>query len=384
MNAKTLIILLILTAAAVWGVFELQQRTSPPVRSLEARTLYPGLQDQLNEVTAVRVFAAGDTLAAALQRSDDGWVVTSAHDYPADLATLRAQLLALAQARVIESKTDDPARYPQLGVQDLEGGDAPGVRIEVDGPEPAPRLIVGEEATSGVGQVYVRPQGEARSLLVEGNIDPPREARNWLRQPIVDIPGDTVQQVTIRHADGETLTLVRESREQTNLTPESLPPERELDYASVANPVGSALAGLQLESVRPAAELPPDQRVSLAKADFLTFDGRHLRAELFEIDGQRYLTLAAGFDAEQHQRFAVTEEAAGENTDESGPEAETEESPAEAIAALDQRLQGWAYTVSDYEFDNLTRRLEDLLKPPEESAETGIDDASTPAPAPAE
>jgi hypothetical protein len=363
MKWKNLAILLILAAGAVWTVLELQRPAATPPSTQADPMLFGGLEEQLNDVIRIRI-GSGERLVAELERTGDGWVVASKHGYPADLGAIREWLLALAQAEIIEPKTANPELYARIGVAE-PGTDGGGRLVEVETPERTFGLIVGDRAGGG-RQTYVRRVGEQQSLLVSGDLTPAGEPRQWLRQPLLDIAAERFQRVTIRHPDGEVLTLSRPDRDAINLQPETLPEGRELSYGSVANPTGAALSGLRIENLRPLADLPPEQRGEPIKAEYLGFDGLQVTATVFEADGQRYLTLAAGFDAEQQRRFASDE--SGEAEDES-PSSETVAAEAEA---LDQRLAGWAFVVTDYQFDNLSKRLDDLLAPVEETAEDDL------------
>lgn len=364
MNWKNLAILLILAAGAVWAVLELQRPASTPPATQAEPILFSGLEAQLNEVNRIRIGSAGqpggEHLVAELERTEDDWVVANKHGYPADLGAIREWLLELAQAEIVEPKTASPELYARIGVAE-PGTDGGGRLVEVATPDRTFGLIVGDRAGGGQ-QTYVRRADEPQSLLVSGDLTPAGETRQWLRQPLLDIAAERIQRVTLRHPDGEVLTLIRPERDAINLQPETLPEGRELSYASVANPTGAALSGLRIEDLRPLAELPPESRSDPVEAEYLSFDGLRITATLFEADGQRYLTLAAGFDAEQQQRFASDEEPSEDET----PAAETVAAEAEA---LDRRLAGWAFVVTDYTFDNLSKRLEDLLAPVEEMAD---------------
>lgn len=363
MNSKTLLILAVLTAAAVWGVFELVQRDDQPDPALRSGPLYPDLGAQLNELERVRLSSAGDTLIADLRREASGWTVANKSGYPADLDVLRELLRALAAARIIEPKTANPDWYAQLGVNDIDDPDSRALLLEVSGPEVDIALLLGDTVPISSQQRYVRRRDEAQSLQIDGNLNPPRQTRRWLNQPIVNIPGDQIQQVTIRHADGDELALIRDARDRINITPAVLPEGRELAYGSIANPIASTVTGLQLEDVIALDELS-GERQPITEAEFLTFDGRRLNIDLFSVAGQRYLSARARFDADQHRRFA------GEpvNDDLLATFVADPETISAEIEALDRRLQGWAYVVSPYNFDNLSQRLEDLLEPA-----TGVD-----------
>ena len=107
----------------------LSHRHSAPVTA-SGETLYPALKNELNAVTAVRIFQPGDTRAVELLRKDSRWTVTERSGYAADGAKVRKLLLALAEAKPVEEKTFNPENYPALGVEDTSAATAGGARVE--------------------------------------------------------------------------------------------------------------------------------------------------------------------------------------------------------------------------------------------------------------
>ena len=108
-----------------------------------APPLLPQLRDRVNDVTAITLTGANAEVLATLKRGNDGWSIAEKSGYPADLAKIRESCCRLDQATLIEPKTTNPARYAELGVDDVKSKDAKGVRIDIAGlPQPA-SLIVG-------------------------------------------------------------------------------------------------------------------------------------------------------------------------------------------------------------------------------------------------
>ena len=346
--------LLAITAAALVVVALLAQRSeSPSVQRMEP--LLPGLAESLNDVERVTVVKAGGETVATLERGEPGWTVAERQGYPADTPKLRQALIALGEARIVERKTATAALYDRIGVEDVAANEAAGLALTITGGGSWPTLILGD--AEGGSQRYVRRADEAQSYLIDRNPDLPRNTPQWLDPEIVDVRGDRVQQVTITHPDGEVVRVYKDARGQTNFSVADLPEGRELQYPGVANVTGNALRELNLEDVERAAErpdLPP-----LTTVEFRTFDGLVVTIEGFERDDAGWILVSASTDAEQAARFS--EEQEGDAPAEASP-------PVNEAAGIEARTGGWAYKIASYQFDQMTRRLEDLLQPPAEAA----------------
>jgi hypothetical protein len=115
------------------------------------------------------------------------------------------------------------------------------------------------------------------------------------------------------------------------------PPDTKFKPAALAEPA-SALAALDLADVRPAADQPmPDNGV--ATASFTTFDGLKVDLRLVSRDNSDWIAITA-----------------------SGQDA------AEAEAkAINAKLGGWSYAVTQDRAKLLRTRLADLVEPPKGS-----------------
>ena len=161
--------------------------------------------------------------------------------------------------------------------------------------------------------------------------------------------------------------------------------EARIVEAKTANPEFYDRLGVEAvenEAAGGVAEVP------VTVTEFLTFDGLAITAESFERDDEPWVAFRAEYrppaetpsddaepDADTEQELATedgTDDASGdEAADESAAEDDTMDVAAEA-QELDQRLAGWRYRIANYQFDQLTRRMEDLLRALPE--DTGADE----------
>jgi hypothetical protein len=386
------LVILIVALVVLGALVAISQRKSSPAPTAVGTALVPGLQESLNEVERVGIVKAGGETVATLEKRDNAWVVSNKSGYPADVAKLRQSLRALAEAKIREVKTSNPEFYDRLGVVDPVDAKATGVAVAVTVPgKEFATVILGN--TEGAKQRYARRANEPQSYLIDRDPEVPKNASQWLDARILDVRGDRVQQVTIRHADGETVTVSKASADAANFDVAAVPKGRELLYPGVANVIGSSLRELNLEDVERADGIAGERPVHV---EFKTFDGLVVRATGTQRGDEKWLTFEAGVDPEQAAKFAPpppaqqtaaqasdgqatpAAEGAGANAPDATPPAAnapaatstpgapastTQPDPAAEAQRINERVSGWRYKIPSFQYDQMTRRMADLLKP---------------------
>ncbi|MBL8200795.1 MAG: DUF4340 domain-containing protein [Chromatiales bacterium] len=333
-----LVVLAVLAGVALRG-----QRSTSPTEG----PFLPGLRDDLNGISRIVITGPGNANVATLERGADRWTVAGRDNYPADVGRIRKNLLALAEARIVEEKTANPGFYDRLGVQDVSSPSAGGLQLTITGGREPIDLIVGLAQPGAADLTYVRRVGEPGSWLIAARFDLAKTGGEWLDRALTDIPAERIQSVTIDHPGAETLRISRAPAAEQPAgdqdgAPEGIvefrvagiPAGRELSYPGVANGVASALADLKLEDVQPRDSLGADPGKPVV-ARFVTTDGLAVEASAWRLgDGTRITFTASGDGA-----------------------------AAKEAADLNARLGGWAYTLPSYKTELLTRRLAELLAP---------------------
>ena len=349
MSTRTVAILagalVVLLALVLFG-----QRTSSPVGLGSA--LVPDLEAALGDLERVTIVKANGETVATLEKRPDNWVVADKHGYVANAAKLRQALTALSEAKILEQKTANPELYGRLGVQDVTAADAGGVSVALtaQGRE-LPTIILGN--AEGSKFRYARRAGEAQSYLIDRNPDVPRAAAQWVDAGIVDIRGERVREVTITHADGEVVRISKATPELANFDVADVPKGRELSYPGVANVIGNALRELNLDDVEPASA-PAEQPTIV---EYRTFDGLVVRVTGTKRGDEDWITLEASVDAAQAAAAAPAapaEAAAASPTPAADPNAEAQR--------INAKVGGWRYKIAGFQYDQMTRRMADLLK----------------------
>jgi hypothetical protein len=148
--------------------------------------------------------------------------------------------------------------------------------------------------------------------------------------------------VTILHPDGETVRISKANPEQANFTVEAIPEDRSLLYDSVANVIAGVLQNLTLEDVERTGNGSGDETV----IELTTFDGLVLTVHGLEREDGTWIRFAASAVPEPQDQAA--------EADAIDPTAEAQE--------LNARLGGWRFRIPAYKFEQLTRRMDDLLQ----------------------
>jgi hypothetical protein len=337
MNSRNLIWLagglVVLVVLAVIGQ---RQTTSPSDVAQADDELLPGLMDVLDEVASIEVVGAGGATIATLDRAEDGWTVRERDGYSADLTKVRHTLLSLAEARILEAKTANPELHDRLGVEDVVADDAGGLAVTLLGPDEPTAIIVGDEA--GDYRRYVRRADESQSYMINRDPEIGETAADWLDTNIIDLASGRVREITVTHPDGEIVRATKTSSDDANFTVETIPEGRSLLYDSVANVIAGVLQNLALEDV----EQDTDDGAERTVTELVTFDGLRLTVTGLERDDTAWISIAAATepDSQQADQAAAATEA----------------------QSLNERLSGWRYRIPSYKFEQLTRRMDDLLQ----------------------
>jgi len=166
----------------------------------EVRPLIAGMDTWVNDVSRVRILKAGNQPVATMSRGDRGWVVEEAGSYSADWTKLKALLAALAQARVIEQKTANPAYFDRLGLKDVADDSSSAMLVEIGEGERQASVLVGHPAQNRDGQ-YVRLPGDSQAFGCSGilSIFPSPKSWRWTsRIPMVSRSACIKRRLTIR------------------------------------------------------------------------------------------------------------------------------------------------------------------------------------------
>lgn len=380
MNARSIGILAVVTAATVGAAFVLdKKRDSATAEAVNETALFPDLSAKINDVAKLEVASQEGSFTVA--RDGGGpWGLVEKAGYPVDGAKVRKLLIALKDAQVIEAKTSRPELYSKLGVEGIEEVDSPSVQVRaVDaGGTLLADLVVGNRGQNRSGNsYYVRRADDVASFLVKADLAIDKSDSTWLDKEIVDIARDEVQAVEIVHASGERVFTHKAEASATDFVLEGIPEGKELRYAGAPGSLASGMARLTMDDVRAAEDVELPQEAT-AITTFWTYDGFKVEASIYEIGEELLATFDAAYDEAGPplpEGAMASEAMAGE--DAGAGDAEPEADPAavkERATALTSKANPWVYVLPSWKKSTLAKTLEELTKDIEPADEgAGLD-----------
>ena len=339
MNAKSLLILVVLLVAGIAAYFISSNKNQINSAANVGLPILPGLYDALNDVNKVDLVGAGDKLLTTLERKEDVWVVAERNNYPADIAKIRSAVLAIAEAEILEEKTSNKELYAKLGVEDLSNKDAAGVQVNVHYAGQMQSLIVGNPGPQINKNRYVRRKDSDTSWLVNRKLDLQHDVTFWLRKDILSVEPNEVAAVIITMPDdGSKLEIKRvEDSEQDKFAVANLTDPTSQVIDAEIHQVTNALSSFQLLDVF-GQDKVADQQATL-HAEYVLKSGAKITFTGYEIDKDHYVTIATSVD-----------------------QASSDDDAAQKfVEQLGEKTQGWVFKIPNVSYDSMLKREQDVL-----------------------
>jgi len=337
----------LLLGSGIW----LSMHRSGGQSNLDGGRVFADLKPALGEVDEIR-FSKGDGSRTTLHKNADGWVVVE-RQYPADAARVRELALALANLKVIERKTSDPANYAKIGVEKPDSPTAGSTLVEIQAGKKTWSLIVGKGADGRA--VYIRKPDEAASSLAQPFIAPDPDQKRWIDRLLTDIPGAEVHDIAVRMENGPAYLLTRAKRADPALTLSPIPKGRSPVSAMALNGQADALGALNFDDVR-AAPAPAPADI----ATYRTFDGQVIEFAGHRDGEKTYVAIAAHRDPTLAAQFPNPA-----TPDKAATPAPAEPTPADkTVEKLVARAHGLEFEIPAYKYDAIFKKQEDLLEKP--------------------
>ncbi len=392
-NSKVLLGLGVAAAVSLGAALWLSTSSRPSSESPESQSFaLADLHDHVNDVKGIGIVVAENKPAVTLVNGDKGWVIQEKAGYPANTGKLRELLLKLADARLLEAKTANEQRYAELAVEDIKSKDAKGVLIKLDGLSKPASLIVGNTSNHG-DSTFVRRPDDKQSWLASGLINVERDPVQWLDTALLDIAADRIGEIILTKPGNKSVRLFKQQAGDSNFQVADLPTGRQAADAAVINGLASTLAGLTLQDVASAQSLPAPDDSQLLKARYRRFDGVAIDVAAWTKEDKYYARFSAALDQPQADTAIQSEQAKAKADYDAkqkpgNPVAESSGLPPLAVsdpakhrqqrldeltaevATLNQRWQGWSYTIPAYTYTNMDKTLNDVLKPVEKKTKT--------------
>ncbi len=335
MNIKSLIILVVFLIVGAGAYFYSGTKDRINVSERIGSPVIPDLQESLNDVRKIIIYGAKNQVLSTVSRSETGWSVPQKGGYPADVSKVRAMLLNLAEANIIEEKTSNPDLYSRLGVEDVTHNDAEGIKLVVYFDDSSAELIVGKPGPQINKSRYVRHVSEETSWLINRKLDLKHPPEYWLKKDILSIEPAQISTVKISLKDGSELEIANSGDDANHFSVVNLSdPDSQVVDAEL-HQLTNALSSFQLIDIGDAEktrQLTPDMLVNYALKS-----GAVIKLTAYEIDGDYYATVMASLSDE------------------------SEASVQAYVHSLQQATSGWVYKIPSVTYEAMYKREADVL-----------------------
>ena len=300
--------------------------------------LLPGLAGQASRISRVEL-QQGDK-ALALARSDEGWTLADRGGYPVKPGTVRALLVKLTEAELVEGKTRNKDRFSLLELEDPTGKDSKSrlLRLKDAQGVVVAEALVGKKRWDAFGGsksgTYVRKPGESQTWLSNIDLDVSLNVRDWVQAGVLDVPSTKIAKLTVEIPGEEPLVIARDATDTAKHTLLGMPEGKKLKEGAGIDAIVRAVGNIELDDVRkPAAAPAPANDVSTAK-----------------IEGDGGLAITLRLRKEGDDTWVSLEA--------SGAEADAKKIAEDII----KRTQGWEYKVPSYKAQAILKRRADLIE----------------------
>jgi hypothetical protein len=330
--------------------------------------LMPGLADTIRQVTGLEVRQGEEKVA--LERSADGrWSLKSRDGYPVDVAKVRALLVGLGQAELVEPKTSKADRYAALELEDPEQKGAKSRLLRLVGADgkALSEVVLGKRRFAGYGSgtsggTYVRKPGNPQTWLANVEVDAPVATKDWVKTSVLSLDTAKIAKVSLEIPGEQPLKIERPAATTPAAAPKDAakadgkdakapektePPAepaklafvgfpadgKKLKDATAAETLARAVASIDLEDVRKLAVPPAVDGVSLVR-----------------IEGAEGLTITLRLRKESDAHWLAVTGAAGE-----GDAKKTADE-------ITQRTKGWEFKLPTFKAEAILKKRADLLE----------------------
>jgi len=329
-NRRRNTLILIGVAIGLWGLLGLTSLTQGPTSNTHARmgaAVLEGFSQTRADAQRMKFTLADESYTLA--RTAAGWTLEETGGYPVRPDRLAELAGGLETLSFDEKRTDDPYKHDRIGLGNpAQGGN--GALIEVFGEESdlMHSLIIGRKNDT----IYVRNPEQAQTYRAEGTLPPFYNRRAWLDLDIIQIDPSAIRSVRITDAANRSLYLRRDEGNGTRSF-RPAPPNQDDRLISrlAASSTALAITRLTPADVKPASDLTTQP---IARHISETFDGLEIDLRAYREPFGLWVTVRAVEAGEGARR----------------------------AAAINQKAEGWAFRISDYDFQDFTPTVTSIVE----------------------
>ncbi len=326
---KTRILALTAIAGGLWLVVAFSSLVGPATIGDHARFGQPVLKNfaaTRGEAQQIRFTMADDSYT--LVRTSNGWVMKESGNYPIRTDRLSQLATDLEHLAFDKARTKDPYKHNQLGLGSPDE-DGNGVLLEIFGPDGSldDELIVGRKDD----RIYVRAPGSAQTYRTRGDLPPFYNRRAWLDFDIFEIDPSAIRSVRITDSGGDMVYLRRSpGADERSFQPAPPYQDDQLRDRLAVSSTALAITRFSARDAKPASDLFSDP---VAHHISETFDGLEIDLQAYREPDGLWVTMRA-IEAGEGARRAED---------------------------INRKAEGWAYRLSDYDFQDFTPQVTSLV-----------------------
>lgn len=300
--------------------------------------LLPNLQRDLPRLATITMKQGTQTIT--LERNGETWTVKDRGGYPVQGERVRALLLRLGEAELVDRKTRNPERFGLLELEDLTAKDAKSRLLTLADAKTGvlAEYLIGkrsvEQFSAGRGGTYVRRPGDRDTWLVNTEIDINPAVNQWVDTNVFEAQIAQVKRVEV-DLGTEKVIVERETGKPANKDAYKLvgmPEGKKLKSDYTLEDLVNAFARVELEDVRrPVAPPVSDKPTATA---------------VYEMENGGRITLKVRSEGDARWASVVA----------------TGEGEAKAIAdAINTRAGGWEFRLPGWKYDQIFKKQADLI-----------------------
>ena len=306
---------------------------------------FPLLKKNINEV--VKLELRNSKTSFSITRNSGNWGLDQKDGYGVEFEKVKSAIVNIANFKLIERKTSDPARYKRLEVRDPKSKNAKSKKIVLKNGQGdiLAEAVIGKVNVNLFGMggagTYLRRYNEKETWLVRGQVTLGKEPNDWLARQIVNFGQEKVRRVKIEAPDGAGFVISKRNQKDKNFVLDSAPKNRKLKNLDELNPLGGVMWRMMFDDVKKAKRQKWPSKTWIAHYE--TWTGLVVRIE------------TAKFGDDYWGRFS-----ASVVKDISDKHRKAADKLAQSISS---KTKGWSYLLTAGDSEKLISKVTDYLSP---------------------
>lgn len=340
-NRRKNILIALGCLASILAIGTLFGNTRDPNYQHSERTgqyIFPRFEQQISNAKIIRVKLSETSYTLKRDAPDSNeWVMIESGNYPVRADRLQTLAEGLLNLKWGDKRTEDPGKFDRIGLGDPDtGGNGAFLEIIDHNDKSITSLITGRRED----RFYARFPDENKAYRAHGELPPLYTREAWLDFDIVDMLPEVVGAVRITDSRARSIYLAR----QPGSGPRDFRPAPPYENDRLVSRLGASRPALALSRFAPI-DVKPAASLETRRA------GRHITTthDGLEVDVSAY---------KEPDGFYVTVRAieAGEG--------------ARRAATINQKAEGWAFELTEFDWNDFTPPIRSLVTRAEKTAVT--------------